>query len=143
MVEWKKLGEVASYYRGVTYNKKQEVSSDSGGTKILRANNITLDSNSLNFDDVKEISSSVKIKDYQWLYANDILICAGSGSKEHVGKVAFIEKDIDYAYGGFMGKLVSSNSIHPRFFFHVISSELFKKYPHSLPFRTTTYCFHS
>ena len=128
MVEWKKLGEVASYYRGVTYNKKQEVSSDSGGTKILRANNITLDSNSLNFDDVKEISSSVKIKDYQWLYANDILICAGSGSKEHVGKVAFIEKDIDYAYGGFMGKLVSSNSIHPRFFFHVISSELFKKY---------------
>ena len=43
MVEWKKLGEVASYYRGVTYNKKQEVPFNSGGTKILRANNITLE----------------------------------------------------------------------------------------------------
>lgn len=126
MVEWKKLGEVASYYRGVTYNKKQEV--PSGGTKILRANNITVNTNKLNFDDVKEISSSVKIKDYQWLYTNDILICAGSGSKEHIGKVAYIDKDINYAYGGFMGKLVSSASLNPRYFFHYMSSRLFKEY---------------
>ena len=128
MVEWKKLGEVASYYRGVTYNKKQEVPLNSGGTKILRANNITLDTNTLNFDDVKEISADVKIKDYQWLYPNDILICAGSGSKEHVGKVAFISEIINYAYGGFMGKIVTSKDLLPRFFFHVISSQFFKRY---------------
>ena len=128
MVEWKKLGEVVSYYRGVSYNKKQEVSLNSGGTKILRANNITVETNTLNFDDVKEISSSVKIKEYQWLYPNDILICAGSGSKEHVGKVAYIYKTINYAYGGFMGKLVTSEALIPRYFFHVISSSLFKKY---------------
>lgn len=47
MVEWKKLGDMALYYRGVTYNKKQEVAINSGGTKILRANNITLENNSL------------------------------------------------------------------------------------------------
>ena len=128
MVEWKKLGEVISYYRGVTYNKKQEVPSNSGGTKILRANNINVTTNTLIFDDVKEISKSVKIKDYQWLRKDDILICAGSGSKEHVGKVAYISKDIDYAYGGFMGKFITTDCINPRFFFHVISSSLFKSY---------------
>ena len=128
MVEWKKLGDVASYYRGVTYNKNQEVSPNTGGTKILRANNITVDTNTLNFDEIKEISNEVKIKEYQWLYTHDILICAGSGSKEHIGKVAYIDKDINYAYGGFMGKLVSSITLNPRFLYHVISGPLFKSY---------------
>lgn len=128
MVEWKKLGEVASYYRGVTYNKKQEVPFNSGGTKILRANNITLETNSLNFEDVKEISSNVIIKDFQWLYPNDILICAGSGSKEHVGKVAYISSPLKYAYGGFMGKIIASEGLKPRFLFHIFSSSIFKKY---------------
>lgn len=128
MVEWKKLGEVASYYRGVTYNKKQEVSLNSGGTKILRANNISLQTNSLNFEDVKEISNDVRIKDYQWLHPNDILICAGSGSKEHVGKVAYIVDKMDYAYGGFMGKIVTSKELSSRYLFHIISGRLFKDY---------------
>lgn len=128
MVEWKKLGEVCSYYRGVTYKKSQEIPFGSGGTRILRANNITLNSNKLNFDDVKELSLNVKIKDYQWLNSNDILICAGSGSKEHIGKVAYIFDTIRYAYGGFMGKIVASERLHPRFLFFVMSSQLFKKY---------------
>lgn len=128
MVEWKKLGDMALYYRGVTYNKKQEVAINSGGTKILRANNITLENNSLNFDDIKEIDSSVKIKDDQWLYPNDILICAGSGSKEHVGKVAYIKEKIDYAYGGFMGKIKSKQCLNSRYLYHVICGQMFKDY---------------
>ena len=128
MVEWKKLGEVAFYYRGVTYNKKQEVSLNSGGTKILRANNIDLRTNTINLDDLKEISADVRIKEYQWLLPNDILICAGSGSKEHIGKVAYISEKIGYAYGGFMGKLVTSEKLSSRYLFHVITSMLFKKY---------------
>ena len=128
MVEWKKLGEVASFYRGVTYNKKQEVALNSGGTKILRANNITLETNSINYDELKEIDPSVKIKDYQWLYPNDILMCAGSGSKEHVGKVAFINDKIEYAYGGFMGKIVTKPTLNPRYLFHIICGSLFKDY---------------
>ena len=128
MVEWKKLGDMALYYRGVTYNKKQEVAINSGGTKILRANNITLENNSLNFDDIKEIDSSVKIKDDQWLYPNDILICAGSGSKEHVGKVAYIKEKIDYAYGGFMGKIISKHCLNSRYLFHILCGQMFKDY---------------
>lgn len=128
MVEWKKLGEVSHYYRGVTYNKKQEVSPNSGGTKIFRANNINIGTNSLNYDDIKEISNDVKIKDFQWLYKGDILICAGSGSKEHVGKVAYIMDDLNYSYGGFMGKIVTDDLLSSRYLFHLISGVLFKKY---------------
>lgn len=128
MVEWKKLGEVVFYFRGVTYNKKQEVSLNSGGTKILRANNITLENNSINYDDVKEIDSSVKIRNDQWLYSNDILICAGSGSKEHVGKVAFVNKELGYAYGGFMGKIVTKQNLKSRYLYHILCGSLFKDY---------------
>lgn len=128
MVEWKKLGDVAFFYRGVTYNKNQEVALNSGGIKILRANNITLETNSLNYDDIKEINPSVKIRDNQWLYPNDILICAGSGSKEHVGKVAFVNETIGYAYGGFMGKIVTKGILNPRYLFHILCGSLFKDY---------------
>ena len=127
-VEMKTLGDVARYYRGVTYNKNQEVALNSGGTKIFRANNINLGTNTLNYDDVKEISKDVRIRDDQWLYKDDILICAGSGSKEHVGKVAYIKQNLDYAYGGFMGKIVTDDTLDSGYLFHVISSTLFKDY---------------
>ena len=71
-VEWKKLGEVANYYRGVTYNKKQEVELNTGGTKILRANNISLETNRLNFDDIKEIGEWEN-----WLAKDDVSINIG------------------------------------------------------------------
>ena len=45
-VEWKPLGEVASYIRGLTYNKGDE-SPNNSGYKVLRANNITLSNRDL------------------------------------------------------------------------------------------------
>ena len=101
-VEWKPLGDVAEYVRGLTYSKANE-SSDRSGYKVLRANNITLSGNTINFDDVKFIKYETKVKPAQKLYKNDILISAASGSREHVGKVAFIQSNIDFYFGGFMG----------------------------------------
>ena len=126
-VEWKTLGEVAEYIRGLTYNKSNE-SSDGLGYKVLRANNITLSTNTLNFDDVKLVKFDTKVKDTQKLHRNDILISAASGSREHVGKVAFIATDIDYYFGGFMGVIRCSENINPRFLFHLLTGELFKNY---------------
>lgn len=86
-VEYCKFGETCKYIRGITYNKSQEAKSVTDDAwRVLRANNITLSSNTLNFDDVKLVSKSVKVKEAQLLRKGDILICAGSGSKEHVGK---------------------------------------------------------
>ena len=111
-VEWKTLGEVAVITRGVTYNKSLEVSED--GYKILRANNITVEFSRLNFDDVKQISKEAKVKDVQKLFKNDILISVASGSREHVGKVAFIDEDIDFYIGGFMAVIRTEKLVNQR-----------------------------
>lgn len=121
------LGEVAKYVRGLTYRKSDEVSE--GGVPVLRANNITLGSNRLNQDDLKRVSDHLTISEDKILRAGDTLICAGSGSKEHVGKVAFSEEDTRYAFGGFMAVIRSmSPAINPRFLFHNLSSKYFRDY---------------
>lgn len=129
-VEYRRLGEVAYYIRGVTYNKSQEVIDVNVETwKVLRANNITLSSNTLNFDDVKLISKDVKVKDSLFLQKDDILICAGSGSKNHVGKVAYIFNDINYTFGGFMATIrCFYEGINQRYLFHLLTSSLWSKY---------------
>ena len=126
-IEWKSLGEVAEYIRGLTYSKTNE-SSNSIGYKVLRANNITLSDNSLNFNDIKIVKFDTKVKNTQKLYKNDILISAASGSREHVGKVAFINSDMDYYFGGFMGVVRSSSKIESRYLFHVLRSDIFQKH---------------
>lgn len=126
-VEWKPLKDVAEYIRGVTYNKANE-STNNIGYKVLRANNITLSSNTLNFDDIKVIKFDTKVKSSQMLYKNDILISAASGSREHVGKVAFIYQDIDYYFGGFMGVIRCNNNVNPRYLFHIFTSSIFQDY---------------
>lgn len=126
-VEWKTLGEVAKYVRGLIYSKSSE-SADGQGYKVLRANNITLSNNYLNLNDVKVVRFDTKVKSSQKLYKNDILISAASGSREHVGKVAYIESDIDYYFGGFMGVVRCDEKLNPRYLFHVLTSDIFQKY---------------
>lgn len=126
-VEWKPLGEVASYIRGLTYNKGDE-SPNNSGYKVLRANNITLSNNLLNFDDVKIVKFETAVKPHQKLYSGDILISAASGSREHVGKVAFIKSDLDYYFGGFMGVVRCKEGLNPRYLFHVLTSGFFQAY---------------
>ena len=62
------------------------------------------------------------------LYKNDILISAASGSREHVGKVAFIYQDIDYYFGGFMGVIRCNNNVNSRYLFHIFTSSIFQDY---------------
>jgi type I restriction enzyme S subunit len=126
-VEWKTLGEVAQIIRGVTYSKSQEAK-DKVGFKVLRANNLILANNRINFDDVKIISNTVKVKDEQKLRKNDIFICTASGSKEHIGKVAFIDENLDYYFGGFMAVIRTENIIMSKFLFYLLVGENFSKY---------------
>lgn len=127
-VEYKKFEDVCFYIRGVTYNKSQESRGDVDSWKVLRANNITLFSNTLNFDDVKLIRREVKVRDNQKLKSGDILICAGSGSKEHVGKVAYIDSDMDYIFGGFMAVIRCSDQVNSRYLFHILTGNDFSNY---------------
>ena len=128
-IEWKTLGEVCDYIRGITYNKSAETT-EVDGWKVLRANNITLETRKLNFNEVKHVKKTIRVRENQMLQKGDILICAGSGSKEHIGKTAYIESDIDYTFGGFMGvlRLKEEKTISSRYLFHYIGSGTFTKY---------------
>ncbi|UXN33352.1 restriction endonuclease subunit S [Glutamicibacter sp. M10] len=118
--------EVADYIRGITYNKGDEELN--GPRRVLRANNITLSSNTLNLDNLKHVSESVRVRDNQRLHAGDILICAGSGSKDHIGKVAYIFRDMEETFGGFMGVIRSKGKLDARYLFHILTSDLFLGY---------------
>lgn len=129
-VEYVKFKDTCQYIRGITYKKSQEANNNNDVLpwKVLRANNITLSSNKLNFNDVKFVKHEVKVKSEQILKTGDILICAGSGSKEHVGKVAYIMEDMDYTFGGFMAVIRCNKSLKSRFLFHILTSGLFSSY---------------
>lgn len=128
-VEYRWFEDCCEYVRGITYNKSNEARSDSDPVwRVLRANNITLSSNTLNFDDVKLIEKTVRVKGDQFLTKGDILICAGSGSKEHIGKVAYIDEDMEYTFGGFMAVIRCNSSIDSRYLFHIFTSKLFLLY---------------
>ena len=131
-VEYKKLRDVAGIVRGVTYNKQQEDNAVlSNSIPVLRANNIDLNTNKLVFNDIKFVNNSVRISEKQHLIAGDILICAGSGSKEHIGKATYINDDMpEYTFGGFMSvvRLVDFKRCSSKYLFYVMSSDLFKRY---------------
>ena len=118
-----KIKDVCEFVRGLTYSKKDEV--DFSNNAVLRATNIDLGSNRLNLTEIRYIDDSVTIKADKKVKVNDILICTASGSKSHLGKVAFIEEELDMAFGGFMGVLRAKPNINPKYLFAFFKSEIF------------------
>ncbi|WP_296384864.1 hypothetical protein, partial [Winogradskyella sp.] len=88
--EVKKLGVVSNVQRGLTYSRKDTV--DISKNIVLRATNIKLESSSLNFNELKYLREDFEIKDIYKLKVGSLLICFSSGSKNHLGKVAMVEK---------------------------------------------------
>ncbi|MGF0036049.1 restriction endonuclease subunit S [Victivallis vadensis] len=80
------LKNYISQIRGVSYKPsdlRSSLSDDS--VLLLRANNI--DKGKINHDDVQYVSVE-KVSESQLIQQNDIILCASSGSLEHVGKSA-------------------------------------------------------
>ncbi|MBB6214540.1 type I restriction enzyme S subunit/type I restriction enzyme M protein [Anaerosolibacter carboniphilus] len=123
-----KLKNLCSMIRGVTYSSNDEIF-DNSGIGILRANNIDLYTNELDLNDVRYIREDFNISETQKLKKDDILMSAASGSKEHVGKVAFIEDDLEYYFGGFMMVLrVYPNSINSKYLFSFLQSKVYRSF---------------
>ena len=97
---------VVDIIRGVTYDKK-EVSLNTTQNVILTADNITLKGE---FELNKQIflNDNIVLQNEKRLLKDDIFICLSSGSKKHVGKIAYLEDDTDYyavwLYGSFKKK---------------------------------------
>lgn len=124
--EIKKLGEVTDFSRGLTYSGKDEVPTSSN--VVLRSNNITLESQSLNLDELKYINDSIVIPTEKKLAKDTIFMCMSNGSMKHIGKVAFIDKDYDYAFGGFMGLMrPKAEVVFPKYLYFYFCSQEFKR----------------
>ncbi len=122
----KTLGEVCEFQRGLTYAKGDEV--DVSDNVVLRATNIDLATNLLIFDELKYISDKVVVPESKKVKKGSLMICTASGSKSHLGKVAYIDVDYGYAFGGFMGMLTPLNELLPKYLFHLMTSENYKDF---------------
>ncbi len=124
--EIKKLGEVVTFQRGLTYSKSDEV--EFSNNCVLRSNNIELESMSILLDDLKYIREDFVVSADKKVKINTILICMSNGSKQHIGKVAFIDKEYDYAFGGFMGLIVPNSNISSKFVYYSCLSSSYKRF---------------
>ena len=120
---YKKLGEVAETYRGLTYSKADEAVSSSKG--VLRSNNIDLVTHQLNFDEIKYLREDFVVPEEKKVKKNSIFICMSNGSMQHLGKVAYIDKDYDFAFGGFMGLIVPKEDICSKYVYYALLSPNF------------------
>jgi type I restriction enzyme S subunit len=124
--ETKSLGEVCDFQRGLTYAKSDEV--EASDNIVLRATNIDLATNLLNFDELKYINENVTVASNKIVKKHSLMICTASGSKSHLGKVAYIDDDYGYAFGGFMGMLTPKPELNPKYFFHLMTSSAYKDF---------------
>ena len=124
-----RLGDVCEFRRGLTYAKADEVAYSS--KVVLRSNNVDLESGELNLNDLKYLREDFEVPVEKIIEPNTLLMCMANGSKSHLGKVALIEQDFKYAFGGFMGLLLPRN-MNSKYLYYFLSDPLFKAYVKSL-----------
>lgn len=120
------LGDLCEFQRGLTYSKGDEV--DLSNNVVLRAMNIDLGSHLLDLRELKYISDRVVVPESKKVRKGSLLICTSSGSKSHLGKIAYIDSDYGYAFGGFMGMLTASDDLVPRYLFHLMTSGAYEDF---------------
>ena len=124
--EIKKMLDVVDFQRGLTYSKKDEV--DFSDNIVLRSNNVDLKTNKLDFTELKYINPKIVIPENKKVTKGSLIICTANGSKSHLGKVALIDEDYDYAFGGFMGLIKPKENLNSNFLFYIMASGNYKKF---------------
>lgn len=120
------IEDLAEVIRGVTYSKEDQVLEITDNV-ILTADNITLSGN-LEINKQIYLRTSKILDSAKRLNKNDSFVCFSSGSKNHVGKISFIEKDLPFYAGGFMG-IIRSNTdrILPKFLYAILNSPSYRQ----------------
>jgi type I restriction enzyme S subunit len=126
----KNLGDIVNFERGLTYSKKDEV--DYSANAILRANNIILESNTLDLSEIRYINDDIKIPENKKVKKDCLIICTASGSKSHLGKVALIDRNYNFAFGGFMGQITPKSDINSKYLFYNFISDRYRNYINKL-----------
>jgi len=124
--EYKRLKDVATFTRGLTYSKNDEA--EISNNIVLRSNNVDLSTGKLNFDELKYLRPEFSIPEEKKVKKGSLLMCMSNGSKIHLGKVALINEDYPYAFGGFMALVTPSEELNPQFFHYSLSSPEYKDF---------------
>ena len=121
------FSSIATLIRGVNYQKNSQTTYRTDKI-VLPADNITLQGElsvvkEIYLDEATEISGEKRLK------KDDIFICMSSGSKEHIGKVAYVSQDTNYYAGGFMGiiRVNPQKCIAKYLYFYLLMSERFRE----------------
>ena len=124
--KYKRLKDVATFSRGLTYSKNDEV--EISNNIVLRSNNVDLSTGKLNLNDLKYLRPDFSIPEEKKVKKGSLLMCMSNGSKIHLGKVALINKDFPYAFGGFMALVTPNQELTPQFFHYTLSSPEYKDF---------------
>ena len=120
-----KVKDIAMQIRGVSYHPEDlHDNLDEDSVILLRANNIK--DGKLILDDVVYVSKS-KVAKQQYLQTGDILICASSGSKELVGKAAFVDSVKNPMTFGAFCKVVRPQPEYSEFLGHYFNSPVYRR----------------
>lgn len=119
------MGDIAIQIRGVSYKPDDILSeNDDNSIGILRANNIQEE---LDLSDIVYIRKD-RVKDYQLLKKEDILICASSGSKNLVGKAVRIPYDLNLSFGAFCKVVRTKGTINSDYLSCFFQSDYYRNY---------------
>ena len=130
--EWetKRLANIGSCLRGVSYNPMTDLSSyDKASTvRLLRANNVQ--DAAVTLTDVQYVERQ-KVSEFQIMQPDDILVCMANGSRELVGKAGLfrVRDGYTYTFGAFMGCFrVEPTIAEPSFAFHLFQTHGFRNF---------------
>ena len=128
--ETKRLANIGSCLRGVSYNPMTDLSSyDQASTvRLLRANNVQ--DAAVTLTDVQYVAAR-KVSEFQIMQPDDILVCMANGSKELVGKAGLfrVRDGYTYTFGAFMGCFRVEPAIaEPSFAFHLFQTHEFRNF---------------
>lgn len=119
-----KLGDYIEQIRGVSYKPTDlHDSLDEESVTLLRANNIQ--DGHIAMDEVVYVAKN-KVVTKQCLKKGDILICTSSGSKELVGKAAYIEENMPMTFGAFC-KVIRPKTECPKYIGHFFQSPYYRR----------------
>lgn len=118
------LGNYIEQIRGVSY-KPTDLNSQlvEGYITLLRANNIS--DGVINFDEVQYVNRG-RVYDNQLIKPKDILMCASSGSLEHVGKTALCNLPMEYTFGAFCKLIRANDMLKPEYIFSYMNTQEYR-----------------
>lgn len=119
------INRLVDIISGVTYDESDQVYEETNRA-ILTADNISQEGK---IQIVKTIylKQDLPVDENKRLHKDDVFICMSSGSKEHVGKCAFVENEMSFFAGGFMGILRrKSDNVIMKYLWIVLSSTQYR-----------------